>query len=130
MSIGRRRFLGGMAAAGGALVAGCAGAAPRGMRRDSVKVIDAHAHWHAPEFVALLEKEGAANGAKMSRNARGQVMFNFPGYTTVFQETYMDLGTRLRYMDSTGVDIHALSLTSPMVYWGPPAFGLKVGQAL
>jgi len=129
MGIGRRRFLGGMAAAGGVLLAGCAGApAQRGMRGYNVKVIDAHAHWHSPDFVALLEKEGPANGAKMSRNARGQVTFNFPGYTTVFQQTYMDPEIRLKYMDATGVDIHVLSLTSPMVYWAPPAFGLKLSQ--
>ncbi len=128
MGIGRRRFLGGMAAAGGALLAGCAGTPQRGMRGFATRVIDAHAHWHSPEFVALLEKEGTANGAKMSRNARGQVTFNFPGYTTVFQQQYMDLGMRLKYMDETGVDIHALSLTSPMVYWAPPAFGLKLAQ--
>ncbi len=129
MSIGRRRFLGGMAAVGGALLAGCAGApAQRGMRGYSVRAIDAHAHWHSPDFVDLLEKEGGANGAKMGRNARGQVTFSFPGYTTVFQQTYMDLGIRLRAMDETGVDIHALSLTSPMVYWAPPAFGLRLAQ--
>lgn len=129
MSIGRREFLSGLAAVGGALLAGCAGApAQRGMRGYNVRVIDAHAHWHAPDFVALLEKEGAANGAKMGRNARGQVTFDFPGYTTVFQETYMSLETRLKYMDSTGVDVHALSLTSPMVYWAPPAFGLRLAQ--
>ena len=69
----RRRFLGGVAAIGGALLAGCAGApAQRGMRGYNVRVIDAHAHWHSPEFVALLEQEGAANGAKMGRNARGR----------------------------------------------------------
>ena len=129
MGLGRRRFLGGLAAAGGALLAGCAGApALRGMRGYNVRVIDAHAHWHAPDFVALLEKEGAANGAKMGHNARGQVTFNFPGYTTVFQESYMDPAIRLKEMDAAGVDIHALSLTSPMVYWAPPAFGLKLAQ--
>ena len=46
--------------------------------------IDLHAHWHAPEFVALIEKEGAANGGKVSRNARGQVVLSVPGMTTVF----------------------------------------------
>ena len=40
----------------------------------------------------------------------------------------MSLEIRLKYMDETGVDIHALSLTSPMVYWAPPAFGLKLAQ--
>ena len=31
-------------------------------------------------------------------------------------------------MDAAGVDIHALSETSPMVYWATPAFGLKLSQ--
>ena len=129
MSIGRRKFLGGMAAAGGALIAGCAGApVQRGMRGYNVRAIDVHAHWHAPDFVALLEKEGPANGAKIGRNARGQMTFNYPGYTTVFQQTYIDLGIRLKEMDASGVDVHALSLTSPMVNWAPPAFGLKLAQ--
>jgi aminocarboxymuconate-semialdehyde decarboxylase len=129
MSFGRRRFLGGIAAAaGGALLASCATSQQRGIRGYSMRIIDVHAHWHSPDFVALLEKEGAANGAKMSRNARGQVVFNFPGYTTVFQDTYMNLETRLKYMDATGVDVHALSLTSPMVYWAPPAFGLTLAR--
>ncbi len=32
-------------------------------------------------------------------------------------------------MDKQGVDIHALSLTSPMVYWAPPDLGLALSQA-
>jgi aminocarboxymuconate-semialdehyde decarboxylase len=31
-------------------------------------------------------------------------------------------------MDEQGIDMHALSLTSPMVYWAPPALGLKLSQ--
>ena len=34
-----------------------------------VKVIDVHAHWYPPEWVALLEREGDANGAKMDAPA-------------------------------------------------------------
>ena len=42
MGIERRRFLGGLAAAGGALLTGCAGApAQRGIRRYNTRVIDA-----------------------------------------------------------------------------------------
>jgi aminocarboxymuconate-semialdehyde decarboxylase len=51
-----------------------------------------------------------------------------PGIGTVFQEQYISLETRLKAMDATGVDMHALSETSPMVYWAPPAFGLKLSQ--
>lgn len=97
-------------------------------RSDGGPVIDIHAHWHAPDFVALLEKEGGGNGAEMGRNDRGFVTLRVPGIRSVFQPQYIDLATRLEAMDETGVDMHALSLTSPMVYWAPPAFGLKLSQ--
>lgn len=126
----RRKFLIGMAAAGGAAVTGgCVTTQnPSTLRGYNVPAIDLHAHWHAPEFVALIEKEGNANGGKVSRNARGQVVLSAPGLGTVFQEQYISLEVRLKAMDATGVDIHALSETSPMVYWAPAAFGLKLSQ--
>ncbi len=97
-------------------------------RSDDGPVIDIHAHWHAPDFVALLEKEGAKNGAEIGRNDRGFVTFRVPGIRSVFQPQYMDLDMRLERMDEAGVDIHALSLTSPMVYWAPPEFGLQLSR--
>jgi aminocarboxymuconate-semialdehyde decarboxylase len=131
MSIDRRKFLGALGAAGASLAAGCA-APPPGRsgvaRSDRGPVIDVHAHWHAPALVDLLEKEGNANGAKVMRNAQGLVTFSFPGMGTVFQPTYIDLPTRLKYMDEQRVDVHALSLTSPMVHWAPTAFGVKLAQ--
>jgi len=123
----RRKFLLGMAAAGGAVMAGCAATQKSpNLRGYSVPAIDLHAHWHAPEFVALIEKEGPANGAKVSKNARGEVVFG--GLGGNFQAPYMSLEVRLKAMDAAGVDIHALSETNPMVDWAPPAFGLKLAQ--
>lgn len=90
--------------------------------------IDTHAHWFPPEWVELLAKEGGNNGAKIGRNDRGQVTFAVPGIRSKFQATYIELGLRLKMMDDARVDIHALSLTSPMVYWAPPEFGLKLSQ--
>jgi aminocarboxymuconate-semialdehyde decarboxylase len=40
----------------------------------------------------------------------------------------VDVPTRLKLMDAGRVDVHALSLTSPMVYWAPPEFGLRLSQ--
>jgi aminocarboxymuconate-semialdehyde decarboxylase len=90
--------------------------------------IDIHAHWYPRQWVALLEKEGASIGAEIGRNARGQVTFAVPGYRQNFQEQYIDLPTRLKMMDEARVDVHALSLTSPMIYWAPPEFGAKLAQ--
>jgi len=129
----RRQFLGGLAAAGGTMLTSCANMpvlspTTRTHRSDGGPVIDIHAHWHAPDFVNLLEKEGNANGAKVGRNDRGLVFFTAPGLGTVFQRQYIDLSTRLNAMNQIDVNMHALSLTSPMVYWAPPAFGLRLSQ--
>jgi aminocarboxymuconate-semialdehyde decarboxylase len=90
--------------------------------------IDIHAHWYPREWVALLENEGARYGARTSRNERGQLVLDVPQYRQIFQEQYIDIPTRLKMMDDARVDIHALSLTSPMIYWAPPEFGAKLAQ--
>jgi aminocarboxymuconate-semialdehyde decarboxylase len=97
-------------------------------KQTRVRVIDVHAHWYPPEWLALMEKEGDANGAKMSRNPRGQLVATIPGLSVVFQDQYTNIKTRLESMDKAGVAMHALSLTQPMAFWAPPAFGLKLCQ--
>jgi aminocarboxymuconate-semialdehyde decarboxylase len=122
----RRNLLAGTAAM---LAAGPSDAAAQyGPTQNRVRVIDVHAHWYPPEWVALMEKEGDANGAKMSRNARGLVVATIPGLSVTFQPQYIDIGSRLAAMDKAGVAMHALSLTQPMAFWAPPAFGLKLCQ--
>ena len=90
--------------------------------------IDIHAHWYPQEWVDLLEKEGTDNGAKVGRDAHGDVYLDVPGYKHTFRHQYIDLPVRLKMMDDARVDIHALSLTSPMIYWASPQFGLKLAQ--
>jgi aminocarboxymuconate-semialdehyde decarboxylase len=92
--------------------------------------IDTHAHWYPPEWVELIAREGAANGAQVSRSEQGRVLMVAPGIglRPQFNDRYVDIATRLKLMDEGRVDMHALSLTSPMVYWAPPAFGLKLSQ--
>jgi aminocarboxymuconate-semialdehyde decarboxylase len=90
--------------------------------------IDIHAHWYPEEWIAQLEAEGPGIGAKMGRNERGHVTFAVPQYKATFQRSYIDLVARLHAMDEARVDVHALSLTQPMVYWAPPEFGLKLAR--
>jgi aminocarboxymuconate-semialdehyde decarboxylase len=119
-----------MSAAAGVMLGGCAASqSNRGLRGYSVPAIDVHAHWAAPEYVELLAREGAANGAKIGKNARGDVTFDMPGLRQVFEPSRFDLEARLKAMDAAGVDMHALSLSNPMVYWAPPAFGARLCQA-
>lgn len=128
----RREFLGALAAAGGMALTGCAGTATQPGRRYNVRIIDAHAHWYPREFVALLEKEGPANGARMGRNAAGDpVVEAVPGGTqaSAMRRNMIEVDLILKEMDERGVDMYALSMTNPMVYWAPPQFALKLSQA-
>jgi aminocarboxymuconate-semialdehyde decarboxylase len=120
----RRSFLAGSAAAvlNGSIAATAQDRAARG------RLIDVHAHWYPPEWVALMEREGDANGAKIGRNQRGNVTATIPNLSVSFQPQYIDIETRLASMDKAGVAVHALSLTQPMAFWALPAFGLKLCQ--
>jgi aminocarboxymuconate-semialdehyde decarboxylase len=93
-----------------------------------VAKIDVHAHWYPREWIELLENEGSRYGVQTRRDERGRLVLEVPRYRQVFQEHYIDLPTRLKMMDDARVDVHALSLTSPMVYWAPPEFGAKLAQ--
>jgi aminocarboxymuconate-semialdehyde decarboxylase len=127
----RREFL---AASGAAALAGCAGTATPTGNGDyrKLRVIDAHAHWYPQEFVTLMEKEGPANGAKMGKDADGNsVVLSVNGgtQTSVMRRNMIDLHLMIKEMDARKVNMYALSMTNPMVYWAQPAFALKLSQA-
>jgi len=94
-------------------------------------VIDLHAHWFPQPWIDLLLKEADANGARMGRNEKGHAMIDVTGVPlkSVFRPDMIEPAILLKNMDAARVDTRALSLTNPMVYWAPPAFGLKLSQA-
>ncbi|HKA44346.1 MAG TPA: amidohydrolase family protein [Burkholderiales bacterium] len=128
----RREFLAACAALGGAALAGCAGTETQKAGRRYARVIDAHAHWYPQEFVTLMQKEGPANGAKMGTDKAGNpVVLSVPGgtQTSSMRRNMTDLDLLIKEMDEREVDMYALSMTNPMVYWASPVFALKLSQA-
>jgi aminocarboxymuconate-semialdehyde decarboxylase len=154
MTIPRRTFLAGIAAAGAApLLKSRDALAQRGGGRGgqqadplapsrppkftySKPVIDAHFHWYPPEFAALIEKEGAANGVTdIKRNANGELTCTVPGYHPYaphasFRRDMNDVDMMLKSMDARKVSMCTLTQTNPHILWAPPAFGLKLAQAI
>ena len=52
-------------------------------------------------------------------------MLKAPGFSGgPFPAKFTDLKLRLADMDAQGVQVHALSLTRPMPYFGPPDYAL------
>jgi len=95
-----------------------------------MQVIDPHAHWYPHEFIALLDREAAANGGKMERNEKGVPVFSLPGVSpaSAMPPLMVRPDLVMQEMDKRGIHTFVLSLTNPMVYWAQPAFGEKLAQ--
>ncbi len=95
------------------------------------RVIDAHIHWYPREFVTLMEKEGPAHGAVMGKDDNGPVVMSVPGCTqkSSMRTSMTEFDLIIEAMEKRRVDTYALSMTNPLVYWAPPAFGLKLSAA-
>ena len=92
--------------------------------------LDTHAHWFPQEWVDTIVNEGPKNGVEISRNEQGRITASMPGIRLRpnFTPPYIDIPTRLKIMDDARVDMHALSLTSPMTHWAPPELGVRLAQ--
>src|SRR5438067_256950 len=93
-----------------------------------MKTIDIHAHWYPEEWVRLFERDGPKEGAALERDG-AKYRLRAGKMTNAFDQRFVDVELRLKRMDEIKVEVHALSLTTPMVYWASPAFGLAMSQA-
>ena len=93
-----------------------------------MRTVDIHAHWYPQEWLDLFGKDGPKEGAALERDGNSY-RIRTPRLVNAFDERFVDLDSRTRRMDALGIDSHALSLTTPMVYWASPAFGLALSQA-
>ena len=92
--------------------------------------IDVHTHWIPPQWIELIEKEGAANGVRVGRNERNQVTVEIPGWSYAFPKEYTNFDIRLKAMSAARVGMHALSLAYPTVLLlsVPPALAHQLCQ--
>lgn len=100
-------------------------------RRYAGLTIDTHAHWYPQEWMDLVRKDAPAQGGTIENiTHNGHPGYRFVGEKLVnaFSEEFVSLELRLAGMQRQGVDAQALSLTTPMVYWAKPAFGLALAQ--
>ena len=93
-----------------------------------MRTIDIHAHWYPEEWLKLFEKDAPKEGARLERGPKGYTI-RTERITNAFDEEFVNLELRLKGMRRQGVDLHALSLTAPMVYWASAGLGLALSQA-
>ncbi len=94
------------------------------------RAIDVHAHFYPERFLAAVEAWGAPFGAGVDRSdPRGPVLVVRGARTPPLEPRFFDLPARLRSMDRQGVEVQALSLTIPMVYWADGEAGHRLARA-
>ena len=93
--------------------------------------VDIHAHYFPERFFAMLDEAGQPFGARVDRgNPAGPVIDLKGSRTLPLEVTYWDLDRRVKAMNRAKVDVHALSLTAPMVYFADGPTGARLAQAV
>lgn len=95
----------------------------------AAKSIDIHAHFFPRAYLELIAAEGAPFGVICELDHAGGVALNTTGRSRTLEPRFIDIDARLASMDEQGVDVHALSLTSPMVYWAGDDLAMRLSQA-
>jgi aminocarboxymuconate-semialdehyde decarboxylase len=93
-----------------------------------MRAIDIHAHWYPKEWLEVFEKDGAREGASLERLPGGYGL-KAKHISNAFDERFVVVKERIAEMDKRRIGVHALSLTTPMVYWASPGLALALSQA-
>ena len=93
-----------------------------------MRSVDIHAHWYPEEWLALFVKDGAKESASLERTG-DRFFLRVKHITNGFDQRFVVVDERVKAMDERHIDVHALSLTTPMVYWASPALGVALSQA-
>jgi aminocarboxymuconate-semialdehyde decarboxylase len=94
-----------------------------------VRPVDIHAHYYGPAYLDLLKNEGPRFNASFTQDATGFSFKTPAGSNGPLPSKFIDLKERLADMDATGVAMHALSLTTPMVNWADGDLALRLSRA-
>jgi aminocarboxymuconate-semialdehyde decarboxylase len=93
--------------------------------------VDIHAHFFPESFLRVIEEHGPAFGARVDRSNPKGPSIAAGGITgPPLDATYWDLDRRVRAMDRAGVQVHALSLTVPMVHWARGDVARRAAEAV
>ncbi len=126
--MGRRGMMRGALAALGAGAA--AGPGPVAAQVARPSVINTHAHFFPRELLEMVAAEGAPWKAEYLPRPDGWFVLAAPaGRAGPLPPGVRDIDARLVDMDRQGVDVHVMSLSTPMTYWADPGFSAKLCRA-
>lgn len=89
-------------------------------------IIDTHNHYYPPRYLAEVERGGSH--VRIGHDAQGQLLVQYPGDYNVVVRGHRDLDERIRAMDEHGVDVQAISLTTPGVHVEEKRRGIELAR--
>ena len=106
-------------------------AKPRRGASPGAVAIDIHAHYFPEVYLRAIETQGERFGITLDRSdALGPAIKIGTMLGGHLRREFYDLEARLKEMNRAGVDVHALSLTFPMVYWADAELGTRLARAV
>jgi len=92
-------------------------------------IIDIHAHFFPPQVLDFYRSAGG-DRVEITTADDGTTAVHFDGkvFHPALPTAIVDVDAHIAGMDSVGVDVHALSVPPPMVYWAEPSQGLELCQ--
>ena len=92
-------------------------------------IIDTHAHFF-PAVVLDFYREAGGDRVEIATDTQGTITVFFDGkvFHPALPRAIYEIDAHIEGMDAAGVDIHAISVPPPMVYWAQPARGLELCQ--
>jgi aminocarboxymuconate-semialdehyde decarboxylase len=93
--------------------------------------IDIHAHYFPEVYLRAIETHGERFGIALDRtDPTGPAIRMGAMLGGHLRREFYDLPARIKEMNRAGVDVHALSLTFPMVYWADAELGTRLARAV
>jgi aminocarboxymuconate-semialdehyde decarboxylase len=103
----------------------------QGMSAEDVRTVDIHSHYYPEAYLNLFNEDGKRFNAEYRMTDQGFFYKTplSPNVVGPLATKFIDLKQRIADMDRQGVAVQALSLTTPMVYWGEAELDHKLATA-
>jgi aminocarboxymuconate-semialdehyde decarboxylase len=102
--------------------------ARRAVTTEGVRSIDIHAHYYPQTYLEAIAEDGKRFDCEYRMTDQGFYTKTPAGNQGPLPTKFIDLKQRIAEMDATGVAVQAISLTTPMNYWGDAEISLKLAK--
>ena len=89
-------------------------------------IIDFHNHYYPPKYMHALQS--GASSIKVTIDSEGNPVLHYPGDYNVAVRGHRDLAYRQEVLDSQGVSLQVLTLTTPGTHVESPATAVKLAS--